>query len=584
MAFNYSPDSKRAHTINPADLHTDFSFSPTLFDQFCQPDASILPDLSAVDSAVDLTSFQQDQHRQQWSQPVKLEPLDSMDQFLDLGGESSLPSNTPSPTTDMIFSNANSPGDFVRDLSQTSSPETSHDIVGDVKPEVNDTWKSMESMFSTPDVIHIPQTVETPQVYLNPDKTKTRAETQIKVQLILDPLDERFEHIHFPRKTLAKPKLLASSDEKKEIEAKGEAVHMELYLVCATAVEKRDRLDQALRRARGEEAIPRRQAGLSISEMEKDDPAHPQNGGEVLICEGCKERERKRYDRKKKRAEDEDEWWGYEADRVIMINEKEYKKWKDIESGDQHLSPRAKQVEFAMRIACYCRHQEEKSPVGYRVIFTFKDAAGRFIAQHTSEIFQITDDHKNKDIAPEAIPRPLHIPQSYVQTQYGHASSVVPLYQYPVEGQYAQPAALGTYSQPQTPIMSNFQTPMSPMDTQFPQSTTPTAQASRQAPPAFPSASVPSFPQQQRQSYYDAPLLSPTGVSPEASYLPRPISMDNFNYTANMQHSQHQGFASAPPSAVSTPINLSRPASPTWEQGPNRKRLHCVYFYVDDEQ
>lgn len=576
MDYTYSADPKRGTTINPADLHSDF-FTSNLFEPYCGPtDAPILPDLSSVDSAVDLT---------QWNPPVKLETMEpSMDQFLDLG-ESSQASNTSSPPTDMIFSQANSPGDFVRDMSQTSSPETSNDAVNqDVKPSIqDDTWKSM---FATPDVIHIPQTVETPHVYLQPDKTKTRAETQIKMTLILDPLDDRFEHIHFPRKTLAKPKLLASSDERKDIESRGEVIHMDLYLVCATAVEKPDRLDQALRRARGEDAIPRRQSGVAISEIEKDDPAHPQNGGEVLICEGCKERERKRYDRKKKRAEDEEEWWSYEDDRVIMINEKEYKKWKDSEANDQHeLSPRAKQVEFAMRIACYCRHQEEKSPVGYRVIFTFKDGSGNFIAQHTSEIFQITDDHKNKDTAPEGM-RPLTIPSPYTQSQYGHAPNVVPIYQYPVEGQFAQPTAMSAYSQPPTPILTNFQTPMSPVDAQFPQSTTPTGLSSRQAPPPFNSlpSGGPQFPKPQLQTQYDTPLLSPSGqVSPETSYLPRPISMDSFNFSSSMQYPHHQGFASAPPSAVSTPINLSRPASPTWEQGPHKKRLHCVYFYVDDD-
>ncbi|KAF2796411.1 hypothetical protein K505DRAFT_323285 [Melanomma pulvis-pyrius CBS 109.77] len=577
---HFDADSKAANTINPADLHnglfTNFNFGP-----YCavNPPAVESPnlDLNTVDSAVDLTSFQE-----QWP-PIKAEPL-MLDQFFDLP-DHSLGSNTPSPSTDIIFSQANSPGDFIRDQSQTSSPATRNDSLSqDVKPRLtDDAWNPL---YATPDAIHIPQTVEPPVIYLCPDKTKTRAETQIRVQLILDPVDDRYVYMHFPRKTLAKPKLLASAEEKKDLESKGESIHMDLFLVCATAVEKPDRLDQALRRAAGKDHIPRRPTGVAIAELDKDDPAHPQNGGEVLICEGCKERERKRYDRKKKRAEDEDEWWSYEDDRVIMINEKEYKKWKDVESGDQRLSPSAKQVEFAMRIACYCRHQEEKCPVGYRVIFTFKDDNGNLVAQHTSEIFQITDDHKNKDPPPEAIPRPLSIPQQYIQTQYPAHPNVVPIYQYPVENQY--PTSLGPYSQPPTPVMSAFQTPLSPMETQFPSSTATAATGPppRQNPPTFSgTASTTPAPQFARpQSVYDAPMLSPTSqVPPDVQYLPRPVSMENFNFSPSMQYPHHQGFASAPPSAASTPINLSRPASPTWEQGPTKKRLHCVYFYVDED-
>ncbi|KAF2180205.1 hypothetical protein K469DRAFT_500410, partial [Zopfia rhizophila CBS 207.26] len=518
------------------------------------------------DSAVDLTSFHDN-----WSPAVKVEPFD---QFLDLG-EISQASNAPSPSGDMIFSQANSPGDFLREQSQTNSPDTTNDLMSqDVKPPITD--DGWVSMFPTPKVIHIPRTLETPHVRLSPDKTKTRAETQIKVQLNLDPLDERFVNIHFPRKTLAKPKLLATLEEKKEAESKGEALHLDLLLVCATAVSKKEDLDRALRRARGEEPIPRRPTGIAISEVDKEDPVHPQNGGEVLICEGCKERERKRYDRKKKRAEDEAEWWSYEDERVIMINEKEYKKWKDVESGDQQFTLRAKQVEFAMRIACYCRHQEEKSPMGYKVIFTFKDSEGNLIVQHTSEIFQITDDHKNKEVAPESLPRPLNIPQTYVQPQYpSHAPNVVPIYQYPVESQYAQPSAMATYSQPPTPIIPNFQSPMSPIEGQFPQNPTPTAPPPLPSTQTYPTASAstaaPAF--NRPQAHFEAPPMSPTSQMPaEAQYLPRPLSMDNFNFHSAIQYPQ-QGFASAPPSAVSTPINLSRPASPTWEQGPNKRKM-----------
>ncbi|KAF2261648.1 hypothetical protein CC78DRAFT_344628 [Lojkania enalia] len=593
--FLMSTNDRKLHTVNPNDLHELHDLND-LFDLnrldydypgSYAPDPSASTDGPSRDSGVDLRSFQDP-----WSPVVKLEPMDNFAVF----GETSQVSSTPSPAQDLIFSSNNSPGDFVRGQSRTStsSPEaaTAANLPprnANASPQEDDDWK----LFATPDVIHIPQSAETAKVYLFPDKTKTRAETQIRVQLILDPVGDKYEHMHFPRKTLAKPKLLASAEEKKEAEAKGESLYMDLSLICATAVEGTERYERAMRRARGEEQTPRRPQGVAISDLEKDDPAHPQNGGEVLICEGCKERERKRYDRKKKRAEDEDEWWKYEDDRIIMINEKEFKKWKEIESSDQSFSSRARQVEFAMRIACYCRHQEEKAPVGYRVIFTFKDSVGNLVAQHLSEIFQITDDHKNKEIAPEGLPRPLTIPttmSSYVHPQYPHPN-VVPIYQYPVEGQFLPPTAMNSFSQPPTPVMSSFHNPRSPLENNFSHPTTPTGLPRQSAhPQPFASSSAPAPPpfsrshtHQPHQPQYEAPMLSPTSqVTPDSQYLPRPLSMDNFQFSSGMQY-PHQGFASAPPSSVSTPLNLSRPASPTWEQGPTKKKMMCVFYYVDDD-
>ncbi|KAF2688831.1 hypothetical protein K458DRAFT_293231 [Lentithecium fluviatile CBS 122367] len=540
-------------------LHDNFIDFEPYEPQCSAPDEAF--EFAARDSAVDLTTV--------WPGNIKQEPSEALAQFFDM--HSPVPTTTRSPSADEpIFSTVNSPGDFLRDPSQTSSPETSDDVY------------AADSMSQT----------EAPKIFLVPDKTKTRAETQIKMQLVVDPL-ESIEFIRFPRKTLAKPKHFASEEEKLETESKGGVLTMDCMLVCATAVETPEQRRAALRRAAGKEKVQRRDLKIALSELDKDDPAHPQNGGEVLICDGCKERERKRYDRKKKRTEDEEEFSKYESERVVMINEKEYKKWKDVDLVDHQFSSRAKQVEFAMRIACYCRHQEEKTPMGYRVIFTFADAKGHFVAQHLSDVFHITDDHKNKE-APETMPRPLHIPQQYGM-QYPHPSNVVvPMYQYPVENQYA----LGPYSQPQTPVMSNFQSPISPIETAFSQAPAPPMpQPLRHPAPAFPQAQVPNptttaaqYTRHQRgQSYFEAPMLSPTGPMPMANQIPRPQSFDNFNFNftteTQMPHQSHdQYYASAPQSAVSTPLNLSRPASPTWEQGPQKKKtLRCVYFYVDDE-
>jgi hypothetical protein len=486
-------------------------------------------------------------------------------------------SNTPSPHGDMIFSNANSPGDYQRDQSQTSSPEANHDV------------------FGRGDSIVIPQSVDPPKVSILVDRTKTRAETQIKTMLVLDPLPRQYQWARFPRHTLSKSKQLASSDEIEVNENGNSAVRIDLRLVCATAVEKDEGLQLALRRARGEAHMPTRQPGQQVSEIDKDDPTHPQNGGAVIICEGCKERERKRYDRKKKRnQEEENEWSNYEDQRIIMINEKEFKRWQDAEQGQgQQYGPDAKKVEFAMRITCYCRHQEEKSPVGYKVIFTFRDSNNTVLAQSVSEIIQITDDHKNRelpmvssittDLGVHPPSREENVPAKYSMPMYNN-------YAAPVYGMYA--------SQPTTPILSQFQSPLSPMEGHYPQATNPgmASQMPHQSAFAFtagpiaPPAPAPaaSYANHQRyQSYSNTPMLSPTEqFVPQVGFpLHRPHSMDSFSAAFAGMYAQpnpySQPFASQPPSR-----NVSRPASPSWDQGPSRskKPRGVPNFYIEDPE
>lgn len=577
--FHYPPLDR--NTVNPADLHSE-PFSSEAFENLC-------------DGLADHTDAPLAALPHLWNTPLRLDPIStSPGPLFELGGSQS--SNTPSPTADLIFSNANSPGEFLRDHSHVTSREPSTDLTAhNSKPSTADVdqW----TMFTTPEAVYVPHSPastsstassapEMATVTLHADKTKTRAETQIKVNLILDPLDPKFEFISFPRQTMAKPKLLCSPEEIEEFNAKGDTVHMTLMLVCATAIDPPEKREQALRRARGDEEIPRRPEGMSLGEVDKDDPSHPQNGGEVLICDGCKERERKRYDRKKKKADDELEWLGFEAQRVIMINDKEYKKLKEVDSSqDQMYSARAKQVEFAMRIACYCRHQEEKAPMGYRVIFTFKDGANHLVAQYVSDVFQITDDHKNKDMSsdmPPAAAMGHFVPQAhYVPSSVG----MPPAYQFTQH-------APGMYSQPQTPSMPVFPVAMSPIETQFSQPTTPSTLPLRQQ--AFAPSSTTAvplrYPRQMPLQRYDVPMTSPTAqINPEAAaYMPRPVSMESFNFAGNNNNNnnfsptyqyQSQGFSSAPHSAVSTPLNLSRPASPTWEQGPSQRRFQAPYHF-----
>ncbi|KAH7073556.1 hypothetical protein BKA63DRAFT_35811 [Paraphoma chrysanthemicola] len=590
--------SQHNNFVNPADLFSSSNafgdgFNPADLDskaQFDFLDSTLgATDLNGWDSPNDLTRSHQDSGvdlRGVYATgagfpSLKTEDSSEFDNFLNTpySTPASNNSNTPSQHGDMIFSNANSPGDYTRDQSQTSSPEANNDA-----KFASDSWPHDDSIL-------IPQSAEPPEVQIMFDKTKTRAETQIKTLLVIKPLSRQRQYIRFPRHTLSKSKQLATKDEIDTNQANDASIIVDLTLVCATAVDKPQDLKRALRRARGSEPTPRRARGTQVSEIEKDDAAHPQNGGAVVICEGCKERERKRYDRKKKRNQDEEnEWTNYEDDRIIMINEKEFKRLQDVEP-DATNGSEAKKVEFAMRITCYCRHQEEKSPMGYKVIFTFKDSMGRVITQQVSEIIQITDDHKNREMpVVESIRTDLNIQapgqQEPLSAQYG-----VPMYNYSAGPVY------GMYSQPTTPVMPQFQSPLSATDGYYPQGAG-NGMPSQAAHPTsfnFNAGSIvaptpaPSFANHQRyQSYSNTPMLSPTEqFSAQTGYpLVRPHSMDNFSAAfANMaypppQNTYNHAFASQPPSR-----NVSRPASPSWDQGPSRaKKMRGApsFFMAED--
>ncbi|KAF2129043.1 hypothetical protein P153DRAFT_292602 [Dothidotthia symphoricarpi CBS 119687] len=543
------------------------------------------------DSAVDLRAFSP--HQTYTRSKLDGHHNVDIDAFIQTS-PSSQASNTSSPNADpSIFSNANSPRDFAQEHSQTNSPETTHAI-----PARQNTSRMSQS--ETPDAILIPQSINPPHMSTSFDKTRIRCETQIKASIHLDPLPDHVRFLRFPRPNVARIKQLATDAEARENEAHGSTVRLDICLVLATAVDSPDQMKLALRRARGEAKTHRRPAGVAISDISKDDVCHPVNGGAVLICDGCKAREAKRFERKKKRTqEEEDEWERYADERIITINEKEFKEVQEMNSSDPKFSPLAKKVDFALRIVCYCRHQEEKSPGGYRIIFTLRDTQENVLHQHMSEIIHITDDHKEKK-STEVISAPLLIQtqptqpqQVFVPTQY--ASNVVPVYQYNTN-------AFDPYSQPTTPLLSQFQNSMVPGDLQFNRNVDLSGipQTPYQAPlqvfspttiqaSAIPTpAQTPTYASHQRHqsSYYNTPMMSPTDqVPPQVGYaLHRPHSMDTFSQHFNYNYTQpspshHQTFASQPPSRAT-----SRPASPSWDQGgtiSKRMRTNTTFFVGD---
>ncbi|OCK79592.1 hypothetical protein K432DRAFT_405440 [Lepidopterella palustris CBS 459.81] len=234
------------------------------------------------------------------------------------------------------------------------------------------------------------------------DITKSRVETQINIRLTLCPLPQGVTTLHLPTNTISKAKLLATDKDKEKYGDRLETLELHTMLVCASAMLKPGRMDQALRRAAGSEAIPKRRPSSDSNSGSEDDndPGHPLNGGPVRICANCINRERKRASRKRiKKQEDEETWHNLEAERVIVFNDKEYKDWEDLKlpKDGMHTKafpPEAKQIDVPMRIACYCRHQQEK--IGFQVIFTIKNFRGVVLAQQITKPILITDDHKTQ--------------------------------------------------------------------------------------------------------------------------------------------------------------------------------------------
>ncbi|KAK6525461.1 hypothetical protein TWF694_005597 [Orbilia ellipsospora] len=233
---------------------------------------------------------------------------------------------------------------------------------------------------------------------------KSRVETQIRVNLNLAPLPAGVTKLHLPTHTISKPKLLSKPPHQKTPDT------LELYtsLICASAVEGNpDLLQKVLRRAI-DDPLQENLFSKAASEDGKEGYAteddKPLNGGEVRICSGCITRERKRAARKKiKKVEEEESWARDESKRIIVFNCSEVLDWgppeaqkrAEMEANDgEVMSPIDGNAEIwlPMRIACYCRHQSEKS--GFRIILTIKDHNDNLVAQNITPPILITDDHK----------------------------------------------------------------------------------------------------------------------------------------------------------------------------------------------
>ncbi|KFZ05652.1 hypothetical protein V501_08152 [Pseudogymnoascus sp. VKM F-4519 (FW-2642)] len=245
-----------------------------------------------------------------------------------------------------------------------------------------------------------------PVLAIHPTPLKSRVETQIPIKMTLFPFPPGITKLHLPTHTISKPKLLA----KQPLTKSPDTLELTTTLVCTSAMQNPEFRRRAFERAAG---APKTSESRSEDEADTvtddDDENKPLNGGEVKICSGCITRERKRAARKKvKKVEEEESWHKDEDKRVIVFNTHEIKDWQQPSSqvlsdtvGDRRepvVHEGALQVDAPMRIACYCRHQNEK--LGFQVIFTIKDWTGRLVAQEITSSIMITDDHKTHNMPP----------------------------------------------------------------------------------------------------------------------------------------------------------------------------------------
>ena len=221
-----------------------------------------------------------------------------------------------------------------------------------------------------------------PMLDVHPLPPKSRVETQIPVKLRLHPVPPGISRVHLQTHSIAKVKLMAKPPPGKS----PDMLELHATLVCTSAMQDPAKRGRAFARAAAASSTEKKESRRSSSgdtTSSDEDEDKPVSGGPVHICMGCMERERKRASRKKLKNDEEDELWKKdEARRTIVFNTHEIKEWQEPSSpktGENFLHPAtyghntqfpetAVQVDIPMRIACYCRHQEEK--IGFQFVQT----------------------------------------------------------------------------------------------------------------------------------------------------------------------------------------------------------------------
>ncbi|SPO03396.1 uncharacterized protein DNG_06079 [Cephalotrichum gorgonifer] len=346
---------------------------------------------------------------------------------------------------------------------------------------------------------------------------RTRVETQIHLKTVFGQLPPGVSKLHLPKHTISKPKLWS----KVPYVPSPDTLNLQTMLVCTGAMENEEWRKRAFKRARDGP-----NSGLGNARPdEEDDADKPLKGGEVWICTNCIERERKRAERKKiKKPDEEGTWKAEEWRRAVVFNTNEIKELPKPDPQTGHTI-----VELPMRIACYCRHQQEK--LGFQVIFTITDHLGRVLAQELTPSIMITDDHKNH-VAPQLL-----------------------------SPSATQPGA----TKPQAPATSQAQSPQGQ------------ASQAQVSPAHLSQAQVAQAQASRAQASQSQTKPNPLNASSRASQSVQPTS-----FRASQSVSDLSRLQAGPPSASRPLLNpgaasaasrsLSRPASPSSLSGPNAKK------------
>lgn len=211
---------------------------------------------------------------------------------------------------------------------------------------------------------------------------KSRVETQIQTKLTLYPMPSGISKLHLQQHTISKPKLVAKPTPRKS----SDMLELHAMLVCTSAMQDKHKRERAYARAASPWPVVSYEDSVSDSASSEGDETKQVNGGPVRVCQGCIIREKKRSARKQAKPPEEDGLWGTDADkRSIVFNSAEVKEWqvptpptppkakKGKDTAQNYWVPKeiifpesALQVDIPMRIACYCRHQDEK--IGFQYV------------------------------------------------------------------------------------------------------------------------------------------------------------------------------------------------------------------------
>ncbi|KAF2280351.1 uncharacterized protein EI97DRAFT_455249 [Westerdykella ornata] len=212
-------------------------------------------------------------------------------------------------------------------------------------------------------------------------RIKTRPEKNITVSLSLVGPHIDFSCVQFSQKHLNRRRLWA--DDRMRLNKQASCIVMSVYVTTYSFASTSDGWERACKRARGEEPIPSRDATTPVAQLDDTDPAHPRNGGQILPCERCIDRERKEVSRTKKKKPPDKQMLEYDTERILVINAAEYTDVTTNLDGSKWLT-------FNMRVTCCCGHQGEKGEGGYVAFFTFRTTDGLLLSQYVSALLQVS--------------------------------------------------------------------------------------------------------------------------------------------------------------------------------------------------